>query len=50
MKYVVYLLVAAVIAWAVVTVVRHVKRTFSGEGCGGDCQGCRRDCKSKGQK
>lgn len=40
MKYVVYLLVAAVIVWAVVTVIRHVRRTLSGGTCSGDCRSC----------
>ena len=40
MKYIIYAGVALLILWAVVYLVRHVRRQLRGEyGCGGDCGG-----------
>ena len=47
MKYVIYAAVALLILWAVVYLVRHVRRQLRGEcGCGGSCGG---DCAACGQ-
>ena len=41
MSYVIYALVAALILWSVVTVIRHVRRQLRGGcGCGCGCEGC----------
>ena len=45
MKYIIYAAVAALILWAVVCLVRHVRRQLRGEcGCGGDCASCGQSC------
>ena len=42
MKYVVYLAIAALVLWAVVYLVRHIRRQLRGDcsSCGGDCGSC----------
>ena len=50
MKYIIYAAVAALILWAVVCLVRHVRRQLRGEcgggggSCGGDCTSCGQSC------
>lgn len=52
MKYVIYLAIAALAVWAVVYLVRHIRRQLRGDcgcgggaGCGGDCSACGKSCK-----
>ena len=45
MKYIIYAGVALLILWAVVYLVRNVRRQLRGEcGCGGDCGGSCASC------
>ena len=46
MKYIIYAAVALLVLWAVVYLVRHVRRQLRGEcGCGGgDCASCGQSC------
>ena len=46
MKYVIYAAVALLILWAVVYLVRHVRRQLRGECgcCGGSCASCGKSC------
>lgn len=48
MKYIIYAAVGLLILWAVIYLVRHVRRQLRGECgcCGGSCSG---DCASCGQ-
>lgn len=50
MKYLIYIAVAALILWAVVYLVRHIRRQMKGDcgscggACGGDCSSCGSAC------
>ena len=50
MKYLIYIAVAALILWAGVYLVRHIRRQMKGDcgscggACGGDCSGCGSAC------
>ena len=41
-KYIIYLAVAALVVWAVVYLIRHIRRQLRGDcgSCGGDCSCC----------
>ena len=48
MKYVIYVLVAALIVWAVWYLVKSIRRQIKGDcGCGKDCRNCGRKEKDK---
>lgn len=50
MKYVIYVLVAALIIWAVWYLVKSIRRQIKGDcgcGCGKDCRNCGRKEKDK---
>lgn len=49
MKYIIYAAVAALVVWAVVYLVCHVRRQLKGDcgSCGGGCSG---DCSCCGKK
>ncbi len=48
MKYVIYIAIALLVVWAVVYLIRHIRRQMKGDcgACGGGCQGCSGDCSS----
>lgn len=47
MKYLIYILIAALVAWAVWYLARSLRRQLRGEcSCGGDCRSCAGICKS----
>lgn len=50
MKYLIYLAIAALVVWAVIYLVRHVRRQLKGDcgcagACGGDCNACGKNCR-----
>ncbi len=49
MKYIIYAAVALLILWAVIYLVRHVRRQLRGEcgSCGGDCASCGHSCSKR---
>lgn len=49
MKYIIYAAVAALAVWAVVYLVRHVRRQLKGD-CGCSGGGCSGDCSCCGKK
>lgn len=52
MKYIIYLAIAALAVWAVVFLIRHIRRQLQGEcvcgvSCSGDCVSCGKHCSGK---
>lgn len=51
MKYVIYCLIAALIAWSVYYLIRRIYRMIrGGGGCDGCCGSCPRDCPARDRK
>ena len=51
LKYLIYAAIAALAVWAVVYLVRHVRRQLRGDcGCGGGADCCNGDCGACGKR
>jgi hypothetical protein len=52
MKYLIYIAIAALVVWAVVYLVRHIRRQMKGDcgACGGGCDGCGGSCRPGEEK